>query len=60
MKRMKREIYVAPSTVRRSVRVESGFAASVVKDDKVTVKTTGHELNEVDVTDQPWNDATWE
>lgn len=59
---MKRTVYVAPTTERFQVELEGELmSASIVKGDTSGVETTGHELNEVNVTDHSWNtDGGWE
>lgn len=52
-----KEKYESPFMERTFVELESGFcAASVAEYTKSgSVKTTGHELNEIDVTNESWN-----
>ena len=53
----RKEKYESPIMERTLVELEDGFcAASVVNDAKKgSVKTTGHELNKIDVTGEDWN-----
>lgn len=47
---MKRTVYEAPVTDRFQVELEGAFmSGSIVKGDSSQVETTGHELNEVDL-----------
>lgn len=59
---MKRTVYEAPVTELFRVELEGGFmSASVVNNEpKSDVETTGHELNEIDLTNHNWNDGDWE
>ena len=58
----RKEKYESPWMERTLVELEDGFCtASVVNDAKKgSVKTTGHELNELDATEQGWNTITGE
>ena len=62
MKRqMKITVYEAPGTERFQVELEGAFmSGSIVKGQSSGVETTGHELNEIDVTEHTWNDGQWE
>ena len=62
MTKMKtKRFYEAPLVEHTVVELEGGFCGSVVQDDpKSNVKTTGHEINEVDFATQDWNDGSWE
>lgn len=53
-----RKKYERPSIKRSLVELEEGFCvASVAESTKTgTVKTTGHELNKIDVTGESWNE----
>jgi hypothetical protein len=55
---MKRTDYETLAMEEIIVDVEGGFlSASVAEHTKSgTVKTAGHELNEIDVTEEDWND----
>ena len=56
---MKRSVYVAPTTERFQIELEGAFmSGSIVKGQSSGVETTGHEINEVDVTHHDWNDDT--
>lgn len=61
---MKRIVYEAPRTVCFQVELEGTLmSASIVENQNSSVQTTGHELNEVDVSAHDWNDAgveTWQ
>lgn len=58
---MKRTVYEAPVTELFRVELEGGFmSASVVNEEASVVETTGHELNEIDLTNHDWNDGKWE
>lgn len=59
---MKRTVYEAPVTELFRVELEGGFmSASVVNEENTSgVETTGHELNEIDLTNHNWNDGNWE
>lgn len=59
---MKRLDYETLAMEEVAVEMEYGFlAASVVNnDDKSTVSITGHEVNNVDLGNETWNDSTWE
>ena len=62
-KQMKRTVYEAPRTEHFHIELEGAFmSGSIVKDDNGKVETTGHELNEIDVTNHSWNDdqSGWE
>jgi hypothetical protein len=52
-----RKKYERPSMKRNLVELEDGFCvASVAESTKTgSVKTTGHELNKIDVTGEDWN-----
>lgn len=52
-----RKKYERPSMKRNLVELEEGFCvASVAESTKTgSVKTTGHELNKIDVTGEQWN-----
>lgn len=52
-----RKKYERPSMKRNLVELEDGFCvASVAESTKTgSVKTTGHELNKIDVTEEQWN-----
>ena len=54
----RKEKYESPWMERTLVELEDGFCtASVVNDAKKgSVKTTGHELNKIDVTGESWNE----
>lgn len=53
-----RKKYERPSMKRNLVELEDGFCvASVAESTKTgSVKTTGHELNKIDVTGEQWNE----
>ena len=57
MKEVKK-MYERPSMKRDLVELEEGFCvASVAESTKTgSVKTTGHELNKIDVTEEQWNE----
>jgi hypothetical protein len=56
---MKRSVYEAPRTDCFQIEIEGAFmSASIVKGNSSDVETTGHEINEVDVTYHDWNDDT--
>lgn len=59
---MKRLDYETLAMEEVAVEMEYGFlSASVVNnDDKSTVSITGHEVNNVDLGNETWNDSTWE
>ena len=62
---MKRSVYVAPTTERFQIELEGAFmSGSIVKGKSSGVETTGHELNEIDLSnteDHAWNDyGGWE
>lgn len=59
---MKRLDYETLAMEEVAVEMECGFlAASVVNnDEKSTVSITGHEVNNVDLGNETWNDSTWE
>ncbi len=59
---MKRLDYETLAMEEVAVEMEYGFlSASVVNnDDKSTVRITGHEVNNVDLGNETWNDSTWE
>ena len=60
---MKRTVYEAPVTELFRVELEGAFmSASVVNEEKQSgVATTGHELNEITLTDDhDWNKNEWE
>ena len=61
-KQMKRTVYEAPVTERFSVELEGTFCASVVKEDPQSgVETSGHEINEINLSDDhEWNESEWE
>ena len=55
-KQMKKNVYEAPVTERFLVEMEGAIcSASIVNGNTSEVETTGHELNEVDVTSHSWN-----
>ena len=57
---MKRSVYEAPVTDRFQIELEGVFmSASIVHDKNTNVKTTGHELNEVDLGGVDWNTGTF-
>lgn len=63
--RMKRSVYEAPVTCRFQIELEGVFmSGSIVQGDNSEVQTTGHELNEIDLSkteDHTWNDyGGWE
>ena len=62
MTKMKtKRFYEAPHVEHTVVELEGGFCGSVVQDaPQSDVKTTGHEINEVDFATQDWNDGSWE
>lgn len=53
----RKEKYESPWMERTLVELEDGFCTASVADytKKGSVMTTGHELNELDATDQGWN-----
>ena len=56
---MKRTVYEAPLTDCFQIELEGAFmSGSIVKGTSSDVETTGHEINEVDVTNHDWNDDT--
>lgn len=56
-----KRLYEVPLVEHTTVELEGGFCGSVVKDEpRSDVKTTGHEVNEVDFAVQDWNDGVWE
>ena len=56
-KQMKRTVYEAPRTEHFHIELEGAFmSGSIVKGTSSEVKTTGHELNQIDVTEHSWND----
>lgn len=56
-----KRLYEVPLVEHTTVELEGGFCGSVVKDKPQSdVKTTGHEVNEVDFAVQDWNDGVWE
>ena len=56
-----KRLYEVPLVEHTTVELEGGFCGSVVKDEPQSdVKTTGHEVNEVDFDVQDWNDGVWE
>lgn len=59
---MKRLDYETLAMEEVAVEMECGFlAASVVNDNpKSKVSITGHEVNEIDLDKETWNDSTWE
>lgn len=58
-KQMKRTVYEAPLTDCFQIELEGAFmSGSIVKGTSSDVETTGHEINEVDVTNHDWNDDT--
>lgn len=61
---MKRAVYEAPVTELFQIELEGAFmSGSIVKGQSSGVETTGHELNEIDLTkeDHTWNDyGGWE
>lgn len=62
---MKRSVYMAPTTERFQIELEGAFmSGSIVKGQSSGVETTGHELNEIDLSnieDHAWNDyGGWE
>lgn len=60
---MERKIYTTPRTKLFSVELEGTFAGSVVNNTDDDVKTTGHELNEINgdsfTGEGQWNDGDW-
>ena len=64
-KQMKRTVYEAPQTEHFHIELEGAFmSGSIVKGQSSGVETTGHELNEIDLSkteDHTWNDyGGWE
>ena len=58
-RQMKRTVYEAPITGCFHVEMEGAFcSASIVNGNNGKVETTGHELNEIDVTGHSWNTDT--
>ena len=59
---MKRLDYETLAMEEVAVEMEYGFlSASVVNEEKRSdVSITGHEMNEVDLDKETWNDSTWE
>jgi hypothetical protein len=62
---MKRTVYEAPITECFHVEMEGAFcSASIVNGNNGEVQTTGHEINEIDLSDtdkHTWNDyGGWE
>lgn len=61
MKTKTKRLYEAPLIEHTVVELEGGFCGSVVQDaPQSDVKTTGHEIEEVDFATQDWNDGAWE
>lgn len=61
---MKKRVYVTPRTECVRVIVEGTFATSVVNNTDDDVKTTGHQLYEINgdefTGEGGWNNGTWE
>lgn len=58
-KQMKRTVYEAPRTEHFHIELEGAFmSGSIVKGTSSEVEITGHELNEIDVTNHSWNTDT--
>mgnify|MGYP003410955881 CR=1 FL=1 len=61
---MKRTVYEAPLTELFQIELEGAFMSGSIVSGDTTVETTGHELNEIDITtieDHTWNDyGGWE
>lgn len=61
---MERKIYTTPRTKLFSVELEGTFASSVVDNQSDQVKTTGHQLNEINgdifTGEGQWNNGEWE
>ena len=56
-----KRLYETPCVEHAVVELEGGFCGSVVQDaPKSDVKTTGHEINEVDFATESWNNGSWE
>lgn len=53
----RKEKYESPWMERTLVELEDGFCTASVVNDKYTgeVKTTGHELNDIDLGKESWN-----
>lgn len=61
MKTKTKRLYEVPLIEHTVVELEGGFCGSVVQDaPQSDVKTTGHEINEVDFATESWNDGSWE
>ena len=57
---MKRTVYEAPVTELFRVELEGAFMSASIVDGEHQVETTGHELNEIDLSGESWNDSSWE
>mgnify|MGYP003484878529 CR=1 FL=1 len=59
-KQMKRTVYEAPVTERFQVELEGCFCASVVKEQPQSgLETQGHELQDIDLSGETWNNSEW-
>lgn len=57
---MERKIYTTPRTKLFSVELEGTFAGSIVKEDPESqVTITDQEVADFDVSNETWNDGTW-
>lgn len=53
-------LYTAPATLCNTLELEESFCASVVKNNNSYTKTTGHEINSRDFSEESWNNGEWE
>ena len=59
-KQMKRTVYEAPVSELFRVELEGNFCASVVKENPQSgLETQGHELQDIDLSGETWNDSHW-
>lgn len=58
---MGRKVYTTPMTNLYQVELEGAFASSIVNEKDTDVTSTGHELEEIDLSkDFEWNNGSWE
>ena len=58
---MKRTVYEAPVTELIQIELEGAFMSASVHEDVDKIETTGHELNDIELTDDhQWNTSSWE
>lgn len=58
---MGRKVYTTPMTNLYQVELEGAFASSIVDEKNTGVTSTGHELEEIDLSSGfEWNNGSWD